>query len=78
MTLKQKTLLLRFARTLGATVIASVVGFLGGHDLLGSLTPTEGVVVSGVLIPFLATAEKSLRFGSDPGEGAPDAADAAA
>ena len=66
---KQKTVLLRWARTLGATVLGLAGAWLAGPQALDLIKdPTQQILVASFLIPTLTALEKTLRYGSGEGE----------
>jgi len=69
MTDKQKVVLMRFARTLGAVLVASLAAYLVGPDA-ADVVPKEWLpFVVAVVAPTLTAAEKALRTPSDLGGG---------
>jgi hypothetical protein len=69
MTKKQKTLIARMGRTLGATAIGLVAAWLSGPEgleLVGNAQAQSFVVM--VVVPTLITLDKMLRYGADEGE----------
>jgi len=66
---KRVTVLKRFARTLGATVLSVVAVWMVGPDALDLVdNPAYQAIIVGVLAPMLVAAEKSLRYGEESGE----------
>ena len=66
---KRATVLKRFARTLGATVLSVVAAWMVGPEALDLVdNPAMQAVIVGVLAPMIVAAEKALRFGEAPGE----------
>ncbi len=66
---KRKTVLLRFARTLGASVLGVLAVWAAGPDALELVKdPTQQVILLSIVVPFLTAAEKSLRYGDEKGE----------
>jgi hypothetical protein len=68
MTAKTKTVLLRFARTLGALGVAALITWVSSPDVLSIVPSGYQWVVLAVVTPALVAAEKWLRYGADPGE----------
>ena len=69
MTHKQKTVTLRFARTMAAAIAGYAAVWLAGPDAAGLITdPTIQSLVMMVVIPTLVAANKALRYGADAGE----------
>ena len=65
MSSKNKTILMRFARSLGAIVIAATTAFIAGPegaDLVGDQAQT---IIVAVGTPLLVAADKWLRYGGD-------------
>lgn len=68
MTNKTKTVLLRFARSLAALVIAGVATWVVSPEVLGIVPDDYEWVVFLLLAPALQAANKWLRYGDAPGE----------
>ena len=70
MTHKNRTVLLRFARTMGATVLGLLAAWISGPNGLSLVKdPVMQSFIVAVVAPTLVAANKALRYGSDPGEG---------
>lgn len=69
---KQKTILTRFARTLGAVVIAALIAHLPILVGIFTISATYQLLIVGLVSPLLVSADKWLRYGSDPGEASPE------
>lgn len=69
MTHRQKTVLLRFGRTLAAAVVAAVVAWLASPEVADVIPKAYIPLVTVALTPMLTALEKSLRYGKEPGEG---------
>lgn len=66
---KQKTVLLRFVRTLAATAIGFTAAWLAGPEVTALVDdPTIQSLILVVVVPTLVAANKALRYGSDDGE----------
>lgn len=65
---KQSTVLLRLVRTLVAAAVATLVAWLATPDALNIIPVGAALYVIPVLTGLLTSAEKALRYGSDPGE----------
>jgi len=66
---KRNTVAMRFARTLGATLVGFAAAWLVGPDAASVITnPTYQALLAGLLVPALVALEKSLRYGSEKGE----------
>lgn len=69
MSIKRKTIVARAVRTLAATAAGVLAGYLAGPhgvDWLHDAQAQSFVVM--VIVPVLVTADKLLRYGSEPGE----------
>jgi len=73
MSKKTKTILFRFGRALGATLVAALAAFLVGPEAAGLVPSGLQFVITTFLVPVLLAGEKALRYGGDPGESRPDA-----
>lgn len=66
---KKKTVLLRFARTMGATMLGLLAAWLSGPDGLSLVKdPVAQSFIVAVIVPTLVAANKAIRYGSEPGE----------
>ncbi len=61
---KQKVVLMRGLRSLGAVLVAALAGWLAGPQAADIVGEQGQAIVSGVLIPALLMLDKYLRFGS--------------
>lgn len=68
MSLKFKTVLLRFVRGVGGVAVAFSASYVVSEDVLGLVPDQYDWLFIGVLAPALIALEKYLRYGSDPGE----------
>lgn len=69
MTHKRKTVLLRWLRTLGATITANMLLVVSNPDALQAMQEDwHAFVIANLLIPTLTAMEKYLRYGAEPGE----------
>lgn len=70
MTSKQKTLTLRMARTLAATLMGLLAAWVSGPEVLNLVdgAAAQSFVLM-VVVPMLTSLDKALRWGNDPGEG---------
>jgi len=66
---KHSTVLHRYLRTLGATVISAALVLVTNPAMVHDRQAVQALLVSGVVIPALVSGEKALRYGSDDGEG---------
>ena len=66
---KRATVLKRFARTLGATILSVIAAWAVGPEALDMVDNAAAqALIVGVLAPMIVAVEKSLRFGEEPGE----------
>lgn len=65
---KQKTVVLRFLRTLGATVVAALLAWVAGPDAVELVGEQTALYLVPVLTALLTAADKALRYGSEEGE----------
>ncbi len=65
---KWVTIAKRFARTLGAVVVAALIVKVPDFVGLFNLSASYSLIVVGTITPLLTSADKWLRYGSDPGE----------
>lgn len=66
---KRNTVLLRFVRTLAASLLGVLAVWAAGPDALALVTdPTQRIILLSIVVPFLTAAEKSLRYGQEKGE----------
>ena len=66
---KRKTVLLRAARTAGASALAWLTAWIAGPDVSEIIGNGEyAVLLAAVLTPIFAALEKAIRYGNDPGE----------
>lgn len=71
---KRMTVLLRFMRTLGASILGFIAVWAAGPDALSLVTdPLHQTILLSVVVPMLVAAEKALRYGDDQGEDPNDA-----
>jgi hypothetical protein len=67
---KNKTVLLRWARGLGATLLANVLVVVTNPAAMNYATNHwQEFLTVNLLIPTITAVEKFLRYGSEPGEG---------
>jgi hypothetical protein len=59
--LKLKQAGIRLATVLGAAVVAALVSFLSGPDVVGALGTQGALILTLVLTPLLSAAEKYLN-----------------
>jgi hypothetical protein len=65
---KQKKVLLNFARTLAATVVAALIAWVAGPDAAELIGAQTAVIAVPVLTALLTAAERALRYGNEEGE----------
>lgn len=70
---KQKTVMLRFLRTLGATIASSALTVVANPQAWSH--HWKQAVITILLVPTLTATEKALRYGGDPGEGEDNASE---